>query len=123
MCLWVGALILGCQGAFGDDRASQQCASVTAQIEQAVQDYTESGNLLPGQEPCQLTADSFDSRVSRANVDRLLEQFDNACEIQADACSGTYRELPEDDQPPESVSGPPTAPPPYVQQSQRATAR
>ena len=119
-------MILGCHGAFGDDRASQQCAEVTAQIEQALQDYTESGNLLPGQDPCQLTPDSLDPRVSRQNVDRVLEQFANACDIQADACSGTYRELPDQDQPPELVSGqsgPPTAPPPYVQQSQRATTR
>ena len=116
-------MVLGCHGASDDDAARRQCENVTAQIEQAVLDYTQSGNLLPGQEPCRLTADSLDPRVSPENVDRVLEQFANACDIQADACSGTYRELPDDEEPPQAVSGPPTAPPPFIQQSERATTR
>jgi hypothetical protein len=121
--LWVGALILGCHGASDDDAARRQCQDVSAQIEQAFLDYTESGNLLPGQQPCQLTADSLDPRVSRETVDRVLGQFANACDIQADACAGIDRELPDQEQAPQSVSGPPTAPPPYIQQSERAAAR
>jgi hypothetical protein len=116
-------MVLGCHGAVDDERASEQCVNVSAQIEQAFLDYTESGNLLPGQEPCRLTAASLDPRVSQRNVELVLGQFAKACEIQADACSGTYRELPDEERPPESLSGPPTAPPPYVQQSERATTR
>jgi hypothetical protein len=116
-------MILGCHGASDDDAARRQCQDVTAQIEQAYLDYTESGNLLPGQEPCQVTADSFDPRVSRQNVDKVIEQFANACDVQADACSGVYRELPPDEPSrPEPVPAP-TAVPPYIQQSERATAR
>ena len=119
ICLWVAAMILGCQGA--SDDAARQCRDVTAQIDQAFLDYTESGNLLPGQEPCQLMLDSFDPRVAPENVERVLGQFANACDIQADACAGTYREIPEDEpQSPEPVPAP-TAPPPYIQQSERAT--
>lgn len=115
-------MILGCHGASDDAAARRQCQDVTAQIEQAYLDYTESGNLLPGQDPCQLTEDSFDPRVSTENVERVLGQFANACDIQADACAGMYREIPQDEPSRPEPVPPPSAPPPYVQQSERATA-
>ena len=118
----VCVLVLGCHGVLDDDAARRQCEDVTAQIEEAFLDYTQSGNMLPGQEPCQLTVDSFVERVSPENVDTVLGQFANACDIQADACSGHYREPPRDSEPPQSVSGPPSEPPPHIQ-SERATSR
>lgn len=99
---------------------SQRCADVTAQIEQARADYTDTQVLLPGAEPCELSFDSFDPRTSRDSVEYLLGAFSNACQTQAEACSGVpTRDRPDPDLPPEPV-GPPPAPPPYFRPPEQA---
>jgi hypothetical protein len=114
--LWavlVCSLSLACRGASADE-SQARCENITAQIDQALQDYTESGNLLPTAVPCELTAQSFDPRVARQNVERVLGQFQAACEQQAACCSGVcLPSEPADDDPAELVP-PPATPPPYV---------
>ena len=114
--LWavvVCSLSLACHGASADD-SQARCENITAQIDQALQDYTDSGNLLPTAVPCELTAQSFDPRVAPENVERVLGQFRAACEQQAACCSGVcLPSEPADDAPPKQVP-PPATPPPYA---------
>jgi hypothetical protein len=97
------ALSLACAGGF-DEASQRRCDDVTAQIDQALHDYTESGILLPGAVACELTPTSFDPRVSSGNVVRVLGQFTAACDTEAEECSGAAPQV-----------GPPQSIPPYVQ--------
>jgi hypothetical protein len=106
------ALVLGCQDAAVD---TERCDDVTAQIELALEEYTQSQLLVPGAVPCELTPDAFDQRVEAASREYLLGAFANACEVQAEACGGSPQ--PSSILAPPSISPaapPPSAPAPYV---------
>jgi hypothetical protein len=108
---WVAAgLVLGCRDDVVD---AERCADATAQIEQALTDYTNGGILLPGAEPCGLTLDSFHPRTTDESVEYLLGAFGDACEVQAEACGGVPMPQRPPSTTPPSPSSPPTAPPPY----------
>jgi len=116
LCLllcFLSMLSLGCRGT-GSDDSQARCENITAQIDQALQDYTDSGNLLPTAVPCELTPQSFDPRVRPENVEHVLGQFQVACEQQAACCSGAcLPSEPADNAPPQPVP-PPATPPPYA---------
>jgi hypothetical protein len=65
---------------------TERCADVTAQIELALEDYTDAGLLLPGARPCELGPEDFDPRTTAESREYLLGAFANACVQQADAC-------------------------------------
>jgi len=109
----VCSLSLACRGAVVDD-SQERCDDTTAQIDEALRSYIDAAFLLPGALPCELTAESFDSRVRPEDLERILGQFRAACERQAACCSG--RCLPDEtssESPTEQVP-PPVDPPPYV---------
>jgi hypothetical protein len=103
---WLAAgLTFACQAV---DHDQERCTDVTAQIEQALTDYTDSGVLLPGAEPCELTEDSFDPRTQRESQEYLLDAFASACQTRAEVCEG----VPAGDRP--QRRPPPATPPPFV---------
>lgn len=103
LCL-LAAAELACQHAVVD-HDSQRCADVSAQIEQALSEYTGAGVLLPGAEPCELTLEDFDPRIEPATAAYLLDAFASACELQSQVCWG----VPPEFGPP--IPAPPPAPP------------
>jgi hypothetical protein len=108
---WVAVgLALGCQDGVA---GSERCTEVTAQIDQAVLDYTNGGLLLPGADPCGLTLDSFHPLTTDESVEYLLGAFGDACEAQAEACWGVPRPQRPASTTAPSLPLPPSAPPPY----------
>jgi len=112
VCLGCFAFSLACAGAV-DEARQRRCDDVSAQIDQALSNYTDSGNLLPGAVACELTPDSFDPRVSPENVERVLGQFTAACDVQTQTCSGAPArvrppgDVPPYEQPPEPATSSP----------------
>jgi hypothetical protein len=110
-CLGCFASSLACGGAVDEEQL--RCDDVTSQIDQALANYTDSENLLPGAVACELTPASFDPRVSPENVERVLGQFTAACDIQAQTCSGAParvgppRDIPPYEQPPDPATSSP----------------
>ncbi|MEY4546637.1 MAG: hypothetical protein RL685_2832 [Pseudomonadota bacterium] len=113
-CWLAAGLALACQQ-IDDDQ--ERCADVSAQIEQALTDYTANGVLLPGAEPCELTLESFDPRVREESVEYVLGAFASACEQREGACWDVPRyERPQ-------PAPPPSAPPPFASPAEPAIAR
>jgi len=114
-CVCSFAFALACAGL---DDSRERCDDVTSQIDQALLDYIDAGYLRPDAVACELTPASVDPGVSPDNVERLLGQFQAACDTQAQVCSGIGVRPPRSVPPyahPEPVSGPPPdAPQPPV---------
>jgi hypothetical protein len=120
LCWLAAGLAFACQEV---DHDQERCADVSAQIEQALVEYTQNRVLLPGAEPCELTPESFDPRTSRESKEYLLEAFATACQTQAETCWGA----PVVDRPPPQFgppqpAPPPSEPPPYAQPDRPALA-
>ena len=83
-CFALWSFVLACGPSAHDER----CDDVTEQIEAALQNNIDKGVLVGTAVGCELTAESFDPRVQPSDLEYLLSAFQNACEIQAQECSG-----------------------------------
>jgi hypothetical protein len=102
------SLLLAC-GTGADDESRERCDDVSAQIDEALQRNIDQGVLAGTAIACELTPESFDPRVQRADRDYLLNAYQNACATQAQECSGIpTHAIP----PPSAPPPPPNLPPP-----------
>lgn len=115
-CFALWSFVLAC----GPNAHDERCDEVTEQIEAALRDNIDKGILVGTAVACELTRESFDPRVQRADRDYLLSAFQNACETQAQECSGTSTH-PRSEPPPFSGAPapfdsppPPNQPPPQI---------
>ena len=99
-CRAMWSFLLACGPSAHDER----CDDVTEQIETALQNNIDRGVLVGTAVGCELTAESFDPRVQPSDLEYLLSAFQNACEIQAEECSGISTH----------PRRPPSEPPPFV---------
>jgi len=97
-----------CVLACGASAQEERCDDVSAQIETALQNNIDKGILVGTAVGCELTVDSFDPRVQAADLEYLLNAFQNACAIQARECSG----IPTRPIPPPPASSPTPGLPP-----------